>query len=151
MTINGWIPAAAAVTPVGLLAVTLLATPRQALPEADLLRQIDLYGALLRGFPYSRRVTIPEMSSAEIVAYGISMQMVTRQPHGLGDIVRMSDENAILATYYRNNILHLFAMPSLVALGELAKVPMREGRLVAGQCAPSAARRLGAGARLILG
>jgi glycerol-3-phosphate O-acyltransferase len=27
----------------------------------------------------------------------------------------MSDESAILATYYRNNILHLFAMPSLVA------------------------------------
>jgi glycerol-3-phosphate O-acyltransferase len=109
------INAAAAVTPVGLLAMTLLATPRQALPEADLLRQIDLYSALLRGFPYSRRVTITGMSGSEVVAYGISMQMVTRQSHGLGDIVRMSDENAILATYYRNNILHLFAMPSLVA------------------------------------
>jgi glycerol-3-phosphate O-acyltransferase len=109
------INAAAAVTPIGLLAVTLLATPRQALPEADLLRQIDLYCALLRGFPYSDRVTVTEMSSPEILAYGISMQMVTRESHGLGDIVRMSDENAILATYYRNNILHLFAMPSLIA------------------------------------
>jgi glycerol-3-phosphate O-acyltransferase len=109
------INSAAAVTPIGLLAVTLLATPRQALPEADLLRQIDLYRALLRGFPYSNRVTIPELSSAEIVAYGISMQVVSRQSHGLGDIVRMSDTSAVLATYYRNNILHLFAMPSLVA------------------------------------
>jgi glycerol-3-phosphate O-acyltransferase len=43
------------------------------------------------------------------------MKVVTRQSSGLGDIVRMSDESAILATYYRNNILHLFAMPSLVA------------------------------------
>ena len=109
------INAAAAVTPIGLLAMTLLATPRQALPETDLLRQIDLYSALLRGFPYSDRVTITEMSGPEILAYGMSMQMITRQEQGLGDIVRMSDENAILATYYRNNILHLFALPSMVA------------------------------------
>jgi glycerol-3-phosphate O-acyltransferase len=114
-TIMQNINSAAAVTPIGLLAVTLLATPRQALPEADLLRQIDLYCALLRGFPYSDRVTITELTSQEILAYGFSMQVVTRQAHGLGDIVRMSDESAILATYYRNNILHLFAMPSLVA------------------------------------
>jgi glycerol-3-phosphate O-acyltransferase len=109
------INSAASATPIGLLAMTLLATPRQALPEADLTRQIDLYSALLRGFPYSNRVTITEMSGAEVVAYGISMQVVSRQEHGLGDIVRMSDESAVLATYYRNNILHLFAMPSMVA------------------------------------
>jgi glycerol-3-phosphate O-acyltransferase len=109
------INSAAAVTPIGLLAMTLLATPRQALPEADLLRQIDLYRALQLGFPYSDRVTVTELTSTEILAYGISMKVVSRQSHGLGDLVRMSDESAILATYYRNNILHLFAMPSLVA------------------------------------
>ncbi|HVW70216.1 MAG TPA: glycerol-3-phosphate 1-O-acyltransferase PlsB [Steroidobacteraceae bacterium] len=114
-TIMRNINSAAAVTPIGLLAMTLLATPRQALPEADLLRQIDLYRALLRGFSYSDRVTITDLPGAEILAYGISMQVILRQAHKLGDIVRMSDESAILATYYRNNILHLFAMPSLVA------------------------------------
>jgi glycerol-3-phosphate O-acyltransferase len=114
-TIMRNINSAAAVTPIGLLAMTLLATPRQALPEADLLRQIDLYRALLRGFPYSDRVTLTGLASTEILAYGISMQVVTRQSHKLGDIVRMSDASAILATYYRNNILHLFAMPSLIA------------------------------------
>ncbi len=114
-TIMRNINSAAAVTPIGLLAVTLLATPKQALPEADLLRQMELYLALLRGFPYSDRVTLTELTGAEILAYGISMQVVTRQSHKLGDIVRMSDPSAILATYYRNNILHLFAMPSLIA------------------------------------
>ena len=109
------INSAAAITPIGLLTMTLLATPRQALPEADLLRQIDLYRALQRSFPYSDRVTLTDMAGADVIAYGISMKVVTRQAHKLGDIVRMSDESAILATYYRNNILHLFAMPSLVA------------------------------------
>lgn len=109
------INSAAAVTPINLLAVTLLATPRRAFPEADLLRQIDLYRQILRGFPYGDRVTMTQLSASEIVAYGQSMQVVTRQTHALGDIIRMSDEAAVLATYYRNNVLHLFAMPSLVA------------------------------------
>ena len=59
------INAAAAVTPINLLAVTLLATPRQTLPEPDLLRQLDLYLALLRGFPYSDRITVTELDPAQ--------------------------------------------------------------------------------------
>jgi glycerol-3-phosphate O-acyltransferase len=51
------INAAAAVSPINLLAVTLLATPRQTLAEHDLVRQLDLYLALLRSFPYSDRIT----------------------------------------------------------------------------------------------
>jgi glycerol-3-phosphate O-acyltransferase len=109
------INAAAAVTPINLLAIILLAMPRQALPEADLERQIDLYRGLLRGFPYSDRITLTELSGAGIIAYGETMRMLQRQQHSLGDIVRMSDESAVLATYFRNNVLHLFAMPSLLA------------------------------------
>jgi glycerol-3-phosphate O-acyltransferase len=109
------INAAAAVTPINLLAIILLAMPRQALPEADLARQIELYRALLRGSPYSDRVTITDLSGAAIIAYGEAMKVVQRQKHALGDIVRMSDESAVLAAYYRNNVLHLFAMPSLLA------------------------------------
>jgi glycerol-3-phosphate O-acyltransferase len=109
------INAAAAVTPVNLVAIILLATPRQALPEADLLRQIELYRALLTDFPYSERVTITDLDGAAIIAYGESMKLITREHHGMGDIISMSDESAVLATYFRNNILHLFAMPSLVA------------------------------------
>src|ERR1700726_2844542 len=53
------------------------------------------------------------------------MKVVSRQSHGLGDIVRMSDESAVLATYYRNNILHLFAMPSLVACAFVSNATVR--------------------------
>jgi glycerol-3-phosphate O-acyltransferase len=109
------INAAAAVTPINLLAIILLAMPRQALPEADLERQIDLYRGLLRGFPYSDRITLTDLSGAGIIAYGETMKVLQRQGHSLGDIVRMSDESAVLATYFRNNVLHLFAMPSLLA------------------------------------
>jgi glycerol-3-phosphate O-acyltransferase len=109
------INAAAAVTPINLLAIILLAMPRQALPEGDLERQIDLYRALLRGFPYSARITLTDLSGAGIIADGEAMKMLQRQKHALGDVLRMTDESAVLATYFRNNVLHLFAMPSLLA------------------------------------
>jgi glycerol-3-phosphate O-acyltransferase len=93
----------------------LLATPRQTLPEADLSRQLDLYQALLAAFPYSARVTVTTLSGAQMISYGEEMQVVTRERHPLGDLVRMSDAAAVRATYFRNNVLHLFALPSLVA------------------------------------
>jgi len=109
------INAAAALTPVGLLAVTLLATPRQALAEGDLVRQVELYRALLRDFPYSDRVTVTELPGEAIIDYGVSMRLISREPHSPASSVRMSQESAVLASYFRNNVLHLFALPSLVA------------------------------------
>jgi len=109
------INAAAAVTPINLLAVILLAAPRQALPEADLLRQIELYLALLRSFPYSGRVTVTPLGAQEVLNYGMAMKAIAREKQALGDLVGMSEASAVLATYFRNNVLHLFAMPSLIA------------------------------------
>jgi glycerol-3-phosphate O-acyltransferase len=124
-TIMRHINAAAAVTPVNLLAITLLATPRLALPKTELLKQMDLYRELMRCFSYSDRVTVTAMSAADMLAYGESMKIVSREAHPLGDIVRMSDESAVLATYYRNNVLHLFAMPSLVACAFVSNATVR--------------------------
>src|SRR5882672_704441 len=67
---------AAAVTPINLLATTLLASPRGALPESALLRQLELYLKLLRAFPYSSRVTITDASPAEIVVYGETLKII---------------------------------------------------------------------------
>ncbi len=78
------INSAAAVSPINLLAVVLLATPRQALPEQDLLRQIDLYLSLLRALPYSDRVTVTDLTSTAVLTYGESMKVVTREKQALG-------------------------------------------------------------------
>jgi glycerol-3-phosphate O-acyltransferase len=119
------INSAAVVTPINLLAITLLATPRLALPRSDLLRQMDLYRDLLQSYAYSDRVSVTSLPSAEILSYGESMKVISREQHALGDIIRMSDEAAVLATYFRNNILHLFAMPSLVACAFLSNSSVR--------------------------
>jgi glycerol-3-phosphate O-acyltransferase len=123
--INTEINAAAAVTPINLVATAILATQRQALPEVDLIRQVELYQRLLRDAPYSPLVTVTPDSGQQIVAYAEGFGLLERQKHPLGDIMRMSAENAVLATYYRNNILHLFAMPSLLACAFVSNARMR--------------------------
>jgi glycerol-3-phosphate O-acyltransferase len=105
--------------------MALLATPRQALLEADLKRQLDLYTRLLRDAPYAPLVTVTAESPEQMTHYAESMGMLERQSHPLGDIMRMTAERAVLATYYRNNILHLFAMPSLLACCFVSNARMR--------------------------
>jgi len=123
--INIEINAAAAVTPINLVAMAILATPRQALAEVDLIRQVELYQRLLRDAPYGPLVTMTTDSGAQMIRYAESMGMLERQKHPLGDIMRMNADNAVLATYYRNNILHLFAMPSLLACCFVSNAAMR--------------------------
>ncbi len=119
------INAAAAVTPVNLLSVALLAAPRQAMLENDLERQLQLYIDLLRDFPYSPDVSVAARDGASIIERGEQMGMLERRKHPLGDVLRMVEQNAVLATYYRNNVLHLFALPALVACAFLNNPAMR--------------------------
>jgi glycerol-3-phosphate O-acyltransferase len=119
------INAAAAVTPINLLAVTLLATPRQAMLSEDLAQQIDLYIALLGTQFYGPRVTVSALSGRECISYGEAMKVLQRQQHRLGDIVRVGEGAAVQLTYYRNNVMHLFAMPSLLACAFLSNAVVR--------------------------
>jgi glycerol-3-phosphate O-acyltransferase len=138
--ING----AAAVTPINLLSLALLAMPRQALPAQDLVRQLELYRSLLAACPYSDRVTVTELSGAQMIDYGIELKLITRDSQALGDIVRMSETSAVLATYFRNNILHLYALPSLLAcaFGSNAAIGHADLQRLAGRVYPYVAAEL---------
>jgi len=124
VSIQRGINAAAAVTPINLVALAMLSTPRQALPEIALLGQLGLFKGLLAAAPYGPLVTMTAVSPAAMIRYAQSMGMLERQAHPLGDIMRMTPQNAVLATYYRNNVLHLFAVPSLLACCFLGNVSM---------------------------
>ena len=112
--------AAACVTPVNLLGLVLLATPRQSMGEADLARQLELYASLLRQAPYSPRVWVTGTDGAAMIRYGESLGILRRQKHELGDVVQMPVEKSILTSYFRNNALHLLLMPSLLACAFLS-------------------------------
>jgi len=109
------INASVAVNPIGMTATVLLGTDRLAMDEGQLIRLMNQYAGLLKAYPYAETVTLPEGSGKDWVTYCEDMGLVTRQPQKLGDIIALEGSNAILMTYYRNNIQHLFALPSLVA------------------------------------
>jgi glycerol-3-phosphate O-acyltransferase len=103
------------VNPINLLALTLLSTPKHAMAETDLLAQLELNRALLNALPYSDRVSITELSAAEIIAYGEKMQAIQRIAHPLGDVLVCEGKSGVLLSYFRNNVLHLFATAAWVA------------------------------------
>jgi glycerol-3-phosphate O-acyltransferase len=138
------INAAATVTPINLLALILLATPRQAMLESDLLRQIEVLSAVLRTVPYSDRVRLTPLAPPAVIAYGLGMQVIAREAHSSGNIIRMGPEQAVLATYMRNNVLHLLAIPSLIACCFLGNAAMHteDVQRLAGRIYPYVAAEL---------
>jgi glycerol-3-phosphate O-acyltransferase len=106
---------AADVNPINLLALVLLATPKHAMSERDLLTQLELCKALVEELPYSDRVTLTGMNPAAIIAYGEQMGWIQRVQHPLGDVLTAGSEQAVLLSYFRNNVLHLMASAAWVA------------------------------------
>ncbi|MDO7901649.1 glycerol-3-phosphate 1-O-acyltransferase PlsB [Pseudomonas sp. K1(2024)] len=106
---------AAAINPVNLVALALLSTSRLALDERALIRVLDLYLALLRQVPYSAHVTLPEGDGRTLIEHVRGMELLSEQKDALGRILYLDEANAVLMTYYRNNILHIFALPALLA------------------------------------
>ena len=109
------INATAAVTPISLLAYVLLATPKQTIGLNELRRQLQLSMDLMRRFEYSDLVTIPDWTPDEIIAHGEKLDVISRSSHPMGEVIHMEERTAVLMTYFRNNILHLLAVPASVA------------------------------------
>ena len=106
---------AVVINPVSLLSLILLATPKHTLDEEICVKQLDTYRNLLTAIPYDGRTQVTPLSGKEIIAYGLKLKLIKRVPHVLGDIIAIADNQAILLTYFRNNILHAFVLPSLIA------------------------------------
>lgn len=107
---------AADVNPINLLALAMLSTPRHAMGEADLLAQIALAKTLLAEVPYSDRVTVTPHTPEQIVAHGEEIGILQRTAHPLGDVLAVDDEQAVLLSYFRNNVLHLFTASAWIAV-----------------------------------
>ena len=114
-SINVHVNAAADVNPINLLALALLSTPKHAMGEADLIAQIELCKKLLVELPYSDRVTVTPHSPERIIAHAEEINVLTRVKHPLGDVLSVSGDTAVLLSYFRNNVLHLFTASSWVA------------------------------------
>jgi glycerol-3-phosphate O-acyltransferase len=88
---------------------------KQAMGREDLAEQLGIYLNLLERCAYSDRITYTRKSADEIISYGIELGAMEVHEDPLGDIIAIKPDQAVLLTYFRNNISHLVALPSLVA------------------------------------
>ncbi len=109
------INASAAVNAVNLVALVTLSTPRIAIEEAPLLAQLECYLTLLRRDAANHDYTLPEATPEELVRRVESLGMLTRESHAYGDVLSHTPFAAVLMTWYRNNVVHVLALPSLLA------------------------------------
>nr|WP_310093110.1 glycerol-3-phosphate 1-O-acyltransferase PlsB [Pseudoxanthomonas sacheonensis] len=129
--INVRINAAADVNPINLLALALLSTPKHAMGEADLVAQIELCKTLLVEMPYSDRVTVTPHTPERIIAHGLDINVLQRIKHPLGDVLDVvSEDTAVLMSYYRNNVLHLFTAAAWIACCFQTNRRMVRGRVM---------------------
>lgn len=110
------INSAAALNSVNLLAMILLVNDKQALSKPKLLAQLDFYLHLQRSASYSEKVTIPDENPEQLLAHALKLNKFEVISDEFGEIIAINDKEKILFNYYRNNILHVFAVPSLLAL-----------------------------------
>ncbi|MEG9475064.1 glycerol-3-phosphate 1-O-acyltransferase PlsB [Mannheimia indoligenes] len=108
---------AAAVNAKNLVGSALLASRQRALSREQLIEQLESYVQLFRNVLYSKDMTLPEESAAEMLEHVIQLPRsgVTIEKDNFGELIRLEREAAVLMTYYRNNVQHLFVLPSLVA------------------------------------
>jgi glycerol-3-phosphate O-acyltransferase len=103
------------VNAINLVSTVLLATPKQHMDETQLAAMIDIYSTLINRLDYSSNIIVTSLSGEDQIHRAESLKRVRRRKHKLGDILFLDSRNMVLLTYYRNNILHLTALPSVIA------------------------------------
>lgn len=106
---------AAAVSSVTLTSLVLLASERNALERSLLEKQLNLYLHILKAQPYTQYTSVPDGDGETLIHQALELNKIIETQDPLGDIISIDDVHAVTMTYYRNNIIHLLIIPSLIA------------------------------------
>lgn len=105
---------AAVLNTVNLCALALLTSENHALSRDEMHNVVEFYLGLQKQVPYSNNIKMPEHAD-EIIDEALMLEKVEAESDEYGTIIKLDEKNAILMSYYRNNVIHLYAIPSLVA------------------------------------
>lgn len=105
---------AAAVNSITLLATCLLAQPQHVMPADLLRRQLDLYLQFMREVSYHPNVTVCTGNADSLLAHAKKLGKIEVATDAFGELVQFPLQDLAQMNYYRNNISHLFVLPSLL-------------------------------------
>ncbi len=109
------INSALVINPINLIALALGNGSSAGIDAALLEHLIDGIQSLMRTVPYSNRQQMTLMNGRQIIDYGLRLATIQRAPAISIGQIEADPEKAKLLGYFRNNIVHAVAIPSLLA------------------------------------
>ena len=119
---------ACVINPVNMIATILLATDRQSIDLNALERQASTYMRLIESVDALSSIRIVNALDKNRIEQLAKQKLIHIRRHELGDIAYLKPEDSVLMTYYRNNSLHVFIIPALIAccFANTARVPLEK-------------------------
>jgi glycerol-3-phosphate O-acyltransferase len=103
------------INPINVFAMAIVASPRHALDEHALEQQIEWLNAIESGCRYADDTLVVAADPQTIIAEAIKLGFAIRIAHPLGDIIKVPEGEVAALNYLRNNVLHAYALPALIA------------------------------------
>jgi len=106
---------AACVTPISLLAMSLLSTNQGSLGESELIDQMDVYHKLFTASADGTTAIVPHIDYLRAIEHGKKLGFVHTSSDPLGALVSIRPGMSAPLMYFRNNVQHLITVPALLA------------------------------------
>ncbi|MFC3122574.1 glycerol-3-phosphate 1-O-acyltransferase PlsB [Agaribacter flavus] len=105
---------ASAINGTAILALSLLSSKTHVMSKKELTQAIEDYLALFSAVPYSDDSTLPKETAQQLVDRTLALNRFKQYDDKYGTMVSPKENAAVYLTFYRNNIIHMFSIPSLV-------------------------------------
>ncbi len=105
----------AVVSPMGVFGLVMMSVPAKALPQEDLITMMDSLVQLIRHAPYSPHIALEVGTGQEILQQVSRVFPVKKFQHPSGDVIYIDNSDVVQLGYYRSNVMHLLALPALLA------------------------------------
>jgi glycerol-3-phosphate O-acyltransferase len=109
------INSAVVINPINLYALAIVPSARHALDERALAQQIAWLKTIATRFPYAPDAMLSADDPAAVIARAERLGYATRVAHPMGDVITVPEREVAVLNYIRNNALHAYALPALVA------------------------------------
>lgn len=107
--------ASTTVSLVALMSLVLLSTPQKALPEDELYGVMEALRQMLQKAPYDKNIHLPDGDLRAQIKDLLKLEVFCQFQHVGGDIIYLDMEQSVLNQYYKSNIVHVFALPAVIA------------------------------------
>ncbi len=121
---------AAAINGMALASLCLLSSKTKTMTRAELERAMKDYLDLLQNTPFSEDATLANKSAPELLEETLKLKRLSVSDDSYGSLVSIPEKSAVTFTYYRNNILHLYALPGMIMTIVFANNGMEKAKLL---------------------